>query len=171
MKNQISLWIRSVMMTILFPGFVVGYVPFALLLPAEISLPTPWLFTHSLALVMGALGLVILLRCVWEFAHFGKGTLAPFDEPQKLVVQGLYRYVRNPMYVGVVLMLFGEALFFRSWVILAWAGAFFVLSSTFVMLYEEHRLQEKFGASYKQYCKSVGRWIPGKPYTPVEEVA
>lgn len=165
-RTQILLWARSVLMTILFPGFVAGFVPFFFLLPPEIQAPGAWSLHHYMAATLIGSGLAILLRCIWEFGYFGKGTLAPFDEPQKLVVQGLYRYVRNPMYVGVLLILLGEAWFFRSTDVMIYAGIFFLVSSLFVIVYEERRLRWKFGEEYENYSKQVRRWVPGKPYHP-----
>ena len=99
-----------------------------------------------------------------EFARFGKGTLAPFDETQKLVVVGLYRYVRNPMYVGVMLILLGESWFFWSGRLLAYSGFCFIMSNILVMGYEERRLRYKYGEGYRRYCRHVGRWILGTSY-------
>ena len=139
-----SLAIRSVLMTTLFPGFVVGLVPFAFILDAP-RFPTEQLLaSHYGGLFMILLGLAVLFRSIWEFAHYGRGTLAPFDEPQKLVIQGLYKYVRNPMYVGVYSILLGEAMFFQSADILIWFTIFFVASNAVVILFEEPNLKNKY---------------------------
>ncbi|MGH9905327.1 MAG: methyltransferase family protein, partial [Pyrinomonadaceae bacterium] len=87
----------------------------------------------------------------------------PVDPPKHLVVRGLYRYVRNPMYVLVVIVLIGEAIFFMSLAVLIWAGVFIVLASLFVMFYEEPYLRRRFGESYERYTQTVGRWIPRYP--------
>jgi len=155
-------------MTILFPGTVVGYIPFRFLVPSSIPGPGVWSASQYVAASVIGVGLAILLRCVWEFAHYGRGTLAPFDEPRKLVVQGLYRYVRNPMYVGVLLILLGESWFFWSRQLLVYTVLFFVAATILVMAYEELRLRSKFGIEYEQYCRKVGRWVPGRPYRDID---
>ena len=78
-------------------------------------------------------------------------------------MSGLYRYVRNPMYVGVVSMLLGEALFFRSNALLVYAAGFWITTHLFILLYEEPVLRRQFGESYVRYCRTVNRWIPRKP--------
>ncbi len=111
-------------------------------------------------LVAIALGASILIRCIVDFARVGRGTLAPVDPPLTLVIRGLYRYVRNPMYVGVVLVLLGESALFGSTSLLLYAALFFLLANLFVMVYEEPSLRARFGEPYEQYRRSVGRWIP-----------
>ena len=111
-------------------------------------------------MILGALG---LLWSIWQFFAEGRGTLAPVDPPKHLVIHGLYRYVRNPMYVSVMLILLGEAAFFASLAILIEAGIFFFVTSLFIRVYEEPFLRREFGESYDEYQKSVGRWIPRWP--------
>ena len=100
------------------------------------------------------------LWCAWDFATAGQGTPAPIDAPKHLVVRGLYRFVRNPMYVGVLLMLTGESRAFRSLRILIYAAIVFVFFNLFVIFYEEPALTRKFGAEYDEYMRRVPRWIP-----------
>jgi protein-S-isoprenylcysteine O-methyltransferase Ste14 len=161
-----SLWlaIRSVAMTILFPGIVAGYVPYRILTPARFEQLGGWEATALLGVFCFGIGLILLVLCVVDFARIGRGTLAPFDEPRKLVVRGLYRYVRNPMYVAVVLMLVGESCLFWAPALLAYACGVFVAFNGFVFLYEEPRLAAKYGSEYEHYRENVGRWIPGAPY-------
>jgi protein-S-isoprenylcysteine O-methyltransferase Ste14 len=101
-----------------------------------------------------------LLWCIWEFFSKGRGTLAPIDPPKNLVVQGLYRYVRNPMYVSVLTILIGEAIFFLSAPVLIEAGIFVVMTHLFITFYEEPALRRQFGDEYERYSRKVGRWIP-----------
>jgi len=114
------------------------------------------------AAVPSALGFAVALRCIWDFGWTGRGTPAPFVPPQKLVVVGFYRYVRNPMYVGFIAgwvglwVIFGRAS--RTAVIVALVAIVGV--ALFVQLYEEPTLREKFGADYEEYCRNVPRWIP-----------
>jgi protein-S-isoprenylcysteine O-methyltransferase Ste14 len=117
---------------------------------------------RPLGWIVIAVGAVIGLPCVWQFAWRGLGTPAPFDPPRRLVVSGPYRYVRNPMYIGMGLVFAGEALTFPHlaagmWIEMAVAA---VLVSVFVMAYEEPALRRTFGADYDEYARNVGRWIP-----------
>ena len=158
--------LRSLFFTILLPGTVTVLIPWRIVsregrLPLRVE--SPWQY---LALVPVAVGTAILARCIWEFASRGRGTLAPIDPPRRLVVTGLYRYVRNPMYVGVLTVLLGEAALFRSVALLEYAAVFFVIANVFVLLYEEPALRRRFGESYEHYCRAVHRWIPGRPYPP-----
>jgi protein-S-isoprenylcysteine O-methyltransferase Ste14 len=107
--------------------------------------------------MIGATG---LLACIWQFFSEGRGTLAPIDAPKQLVVRGLYKYVRNPMYVSVVTVLIGETTLFRSTAILIEALVFMLLAYLFVVFYEEPTLRRLFGDAYEKYSQTVGRWIP-----------
>ena len=107
------------------------------------------------------LGASIYLWCAWDFTFAGKGTPAPIDPPKQLVVRGLYRYVRNPMYVGVGSVLIGEAVLFQSLALAAYVAAVLLVFSLFVVFYEEPALTRKFGESYRRYREAVPRWIPG----------
>ena len=151
-------------MTVLFPAIVTCYIPYRLLSPIDLDKTSEWALGQYAGGTMIAAGVGILLTCVWEFAHIGRGTLAPFDEPRKLVVSGLYRYVRNPMYVGVMLILLGEAWFFGAKSLLIWAGLCFCAFNLFIMGYEEIRLSAKFGGDYEEYRRKVGRWIPRRQH-------
>ena len=147
--------VKTVIFTILVPGTV------AMVLPRVIGTDASALTLYSsIGFVPMVLGAAIYLWCAWDFATAGQGTPAPIDAPRRLVVRGLYRYVRNPMYVGVLTVLFGESIVFRSTRIFTYALVVCVFFSLFVMLYEEPALKRKFGASYEEYLKSVPRWIP-----------
>ncbi len=117
------------------------------------------------SVLLGVLGLSIYFRCLWAFARTGRGTPAPIDAPKVRVVEGLYRYVRNPIYLGVLLLLIGEAGFFETWRLLIYAVVAFLFFHFFVVWYEEPNLPRKFGEPYKRYCQHVSRWIPGRRYT------
>jgi protein-S-isoprenylcysteine O-methyltransferase Ste14 len=125
------------------------------------GIPTPKAFEAGALPLIG--GVAILFRCIRDFAVVGRGTLAPIDPPKNLVVSGLYRYVRNPMYVGVLLVLLGEALLFASVSLLIYAAAFFVGAHLFIVLYEEPTLRRRFGESYERYTRTVQRWLPRTP--------
>src|SRR2546425_7124410 len=158
------LLLRALFWTILMPGTVTIYVPYRILSHGEAAPPTHWGLWQWLALPVAALGAVILLHCIVAFATVGRGTLSPLDAPHHLVVRGLYRYVRNPMYWGVLLILLSEALFFASVPLLEYAAGCPLLVHLFVVLYEEPHLRRRFGDSYALYCQAVHRWLPGKPY-------
>ena len=114
------------------------------------------------AIVLMSIGAAIMLKCVWDFAWMGRGTPAPWDPPRRLVVTGLYRYVRNPMYVGMGTFLLGEALLLpeitRGMLIVM--AAAWVTVTAFIMLYEEPTLRRLFADDYRNYCSHVRRWIP-----------
>lgn len=115
---------------------------------------------RMLGLIPMAAGVAVLLWCVWDFATYGRGTLAPIDPPKKLVQRGLYGLVRNPMYVGGLLILLGETIFFESWGILLWMLLAAFSFHLFVVHYEEPTLRKKFGHGYDEYLRSVPRWLP-----------
>lgn len=157
------LFLRSLFFTILFPGTVTVFIPYWLVSSVTVMhRPGPGSL-HFFGLPLMVAGGIGLLGCIWQFFAEGRGTLAPVDPPKHLVVRGLYHSVRNPMYVCVVLVLLGEAIFFQSQAILIEAGVFFLCTHLFVTLYEEPALRKQFGASYEDYVQKVGRWIPRLP--------
>lgn len=113
-----------------------------------------------LALLLWPVGTLAILYCFWEFVFKGRGTPAPIDPPKELVVSGLYRYVRNPIYVCVLLILLGHFLWFGFWSLLVYSGLTFLVTHLFVSLYEEPTLRKRFGTSYEDYLSRVPRWIP-----------
>ena len=152
--------LKTLLFTVIAPGAVTVYIPYWLLsLPsAPASLPIGFLrYFGWLPMLLGA---AIYFWCAWDFTFAGKGTPAPIDPPKELVVRGLYRYVRNPMYVGVLTLLAGEVLFFASRRLFIYAAVAFSFFHLFVIFYEEPALQQKFGESYRRYCETVPRWLP-----------
>ena len=108
-----------------------------------------------------AAGIALYFACAfWGFALRGKGTPLPIDPPKKLVVEGPYGLVRNPMYWSVASVMLGEAAVFHSVALAELAVAFFAGVNLFVLLYEEPALRRKFGAEYEEYCRRVPRWLP-----------
>ena len=115
-----------------------------------------------LAAIPSVLGFAVALRCIWDFGWTGRGTPVPVAPPQKLVVVGFYRYVRNPMYVGFAFGWIG------LWIIFGHANPVAIMSVAtvalgihlFVLLYEEPTLRKKFGDDYIEYCRNVRRWWP-----------
>jgi protein-S-isoprenylcysteine O-methyltransferase Ste14 len=103
---------------------------------------------------------VIYVWTAFDLAWTGRGTPAPVDPPRRLVSRGLYRYVRNPMYVGVLLVIVGEALLRGSWQTIEYAAVVATMFAGLVVLLEEPLLRSQFGASYSKYCAEVPRWLP-----------
>jgi protein-S-isoprenylcysteine O-methyltransferase Ste14 len=149
--------LRSLLFLVLAPGMVAGYFPLALLRNGP-RLETG-LFVY-LAFPLWLVGAVILLWSFWNFLIQGRGTPAPIDPPKELVATGFYRYVRNPMYVGVLAIIIGHFLWFGYWNLLIYAVIVFIAFHLFVVLYEEPTLKRNFGASYEDYLQKVPRWIP-----------
>ena len=151
--------IKTIIFTIFIPGTVTILVPYWLL-SSSAAPPIQLGLLRYLGALPLSTGVAIYCWCAWDFTFAGRGTPAPFDPPRELVVRGLYRYVRNPMYVGIVSILLGEALLFASWRLFAYTAFAFIFYSLIVVLYEEPALRHKFGESYRQYCKHVRRWLP-----------
>jgi protein-S-isoprenylcysteine O-methyltransferase Ste14 len=155
--------LKTLLFTILVPGTVTVLVPYLLLTPGFQLFPVEIGALRILGLPPILLGAMTYLWCAWDFTFIGRGTPAPIDPPKELVVKGLYRYVRNPMYVGITLVLLGEALLFESAILFLYAGFLLVCAHLFIVYYEEPTLRRLFGTSYESYCKSVSRWISGLP--------
>jgi len=150
--------LRALFFVLLLPGTVAGYIPFRILQTTS-RLRVPDLGISSVAAaVLAVAGVAVLLKCVWDFFAVGKGTLAPIDPPKYLVVQGLYRFTRNPMYNGVLAVLIGEAWFFTCVPLIEYALFVLVLFHLFVVFYEEPTLESNFGESYQVYRRAVPRW-------------
>jgi len=152
--------LNTILFTIVVPGTVAGYIPYRLAdrFAHRASGALEWL-----GVVAIVLGTAIYFRCAWEFAVRGLGTPAPIAPTKFLVTTALHRYIRNPMYVGVALVIVGEATLFRSSHILEYAAFMLTAAHTFVVLYEEPTLSRQFGESYEQYRRTVPRWIPKFP--------
>ena len=155
------LWLRALVSFLTCPAIVAGLIPILLVRGHDVY--TGWL-TFSLP-VLGV-GLFALLWCVRDFYVSGRGTLAPWDPPKRLVVVGMYRFVRNPMYVAVLTVLFGWSLLYRSWLL---AGYAVVLATVFhfrVVLHEEPWLERQFGVDWQDYAARVPRWWPARLSPP-----
>ena len=150
------LLLKNLLFTVFVPGTVAGYVPWRLTRFESTASGLPLVIAFGLF----AIGAAIYTWCVWDFAFYGRGTPAPIDQPKKLVIRGLYRYIRNPMYTGVLTVILGWALLYRSVEVLVYAFAAAVFFHLFAILYEEPHLQRVFGDQYEDYRKRVGRWLP-----------
>lgn len=151
---------RAVTYAVLFIGLVLIFVPASILSWSGIVYPQNIGAPQIAGVIVGAAGAVIALWCVFTFSTIGKGTPAPFDPPRRLVIQGPYRFVRNPMYIGAGVALASAALFYESLPLLGYTCVFFLITHLFVMFYEEPTLRRTFGQDYEAYCHKVGRWWP-----------
>ena len=157
---------------IVLPVTVAGIIP-ALILTSYPPRPgwglaAPLSYVPMLvALALIAAGLTLILTTIRMFVTLGKGTLAPWDPPQKLVVTGIYRYVRNPMISGVVALILGQALLLGSFPLLLYALVVFAINAVYIPLSEEPGLRRRFGQPYDDYTSQVPRWLPRRtPYSP-----
>jgi protein-S-isoprenylcysteine O-methyltransferase Ste14 len=154
---------RNTIISILFvifggPGFVLVYVPFWITrfrIPA--SEPV-WQLALAAALI-GA-GVAPLIESATRFVRVGRGTLVPTAPTEHLVVSGIYRHVRNPMYVGVLIALAGEAMLFEARAMAFYAAIVWLVTHLFVSLYEEPTLTRRYGNEYLRYRGHVARWLP-----------
>ena len=159
MRKVLAL-IGSAIFLVVAPGFVAGLVPWWI---SHWQLEGPFLGLQVFRLagaLLVAMGLIGLLNSFVRFALQGLGTPAPVFPTRHLVVAGLYRYVRNPMYIAVVMTILGQALIFGNAGLLEYGGIVWLLFHLFVLLYEEPTLRATFGAEYDSFCAEVPRWIP-----------
>ncbi|HWA25254.1 MAG TPA: isoprenylcysteine carboxylmethyltransferase family protein [Lacunisphaera sp.] len=133
--------------------------------------PAAWAAPQFGGAVLVALGAITMLACVWIFISRGRGTPAPFDPPVKFVRRGLYKWVRNPMYLGLLAFVGGEGLFLRSGDIGVYWVCLVCSLHLLVVLYEENALRRQFGAMYEDYKRDVSRWLPRKPKPMLQTVA
>ena len=163
MKVKISEILPAFLGTLLYLFLLLPF--FLIWIPHRILSSPEYIYHFDLGgvrlfgLVLIALGFVIYIICSGSFVFIGKGTPIPFTPTKELIVTGLYRFVRNPLYIAGVLVLTGEAILFQSLGILIYCLVMFGIFNVHVRM-EETSLTEKFGASYQEYCKSVDRWIP-----------
>ena len=148
---------KSLLYLIVEAGLFALYIPLALLRTGR-RIETG--IISLLAIPLWLIGGVIVLWCFWDFTFKGRGTPVPIDPPKELVVTGFYRFVRNPIYVGVMSIFLGHFLWFGYWALLIYTVFAFIGVHFFVILYEEPTLKRKFGAAYEDYLKRVPRWIP-----------
>ena len=154
-RAEERLFVRALLAFLVLPGMVAGVIP-ALIAATDTGVHA----NHPIGLTMLAVGLVLLLWCVRDFYVAGKGTLAPWAPPKHLVVVGLYRFVRNPMYIAVLTIVLGWSVVFGSvWLAVYWI-ALAVGFHLRVVLYEEPRLRQQFGRQWDTYAAATARWRP-----------
>lgn len=159
--------VGSAIFFVLAPGVVAGLVPWWLTgWRSRDPLPV-WVAARVLGMALVATGLGILVQAFARFVSEGWGTPAPVAPPQLLVIGGLYRYVRNPMYLAVLAIIAGQALALGQLGLLAYAGVVAIAFILFVRAYEELNLHEKFGTAYDAYRRAVPGWWPRRhPWEP-----
>jgi protein-S-isoprenylcysteine O-methyltransferase Ste14 len=144
------------LISFILPFIVLILVPYWI----EKDLSVKYFSALVVGLALMTLGLLIIIPNIINFITIGKGTLAPWSPTKRLVITGMYRYVRNPMIIGVLIVLIGESTAILSLPVFIWAIIFFIINNIFFLLYEEPNLEKKFGATYKNYKKNVPRWLP-----------
>ena len=161
--------VGSAVFFLVAPGVVVGLIPWLLTRwqPRE---PLPyWAPMRVLGVILLVAGLIALVQAFVRFVVEGFGTPAPVAAPERLVVGGVYRYVRNPMYVAVLGSIVGQALLLGRLALLLYAGAAWLVVAAFVRWYEEPTLTRRFGADYEAYRSAVPAWWPRlRPWKPSE---
>ena len=155
--TRVSAVAGSILFFFLAPGTVAGVLPW--LISGWVQRPA-YAWVHYAGVALIAAGLFALIEAFGRFALQGIGTPAPIAPTKHLVVTGLYRYVRNPMYVAVVAICFGQAMLFADWSLALYAAVVWLGFHAFVTLYEEPTLKKSFGTAYENYCEHVGRWRP-----------
>ncbi|MEA3245797.1 MAG: isoprenylcysteine carboxylmethyltransferase family protein [Gemmatimonadota bacterium] len=159
MARAAWLFLRVLGFTVLLPCSILAWAPYYWIAgPRRVQSRWPPGAGDALPLTLVALGAVVYAVCAWRFATEGNGTPAPWDPPRRLVTGGLYRWVRNPMYVGIPIALIGEAWWLRSPAMAAYTAAVAIAFHLRVVLYEEPKLRELFGAEFEAYARRVKRW-------------
>ena len=158
------IWVRTFLFTIFVPGTVAGWGPYWLVTGHSnlLDKPDP---AHWLGTIPFLLGLAIYASTAWEFGAKGKGTPGPWDAPRELVKTALHAWVRNPMYIGVLLVILGQAALWESRMLVWYAGWVALGFHVFVLTVEEPMLEHLFGEAYLKYKRDVPRWIPRRPRT------
>jgi protein-S-isoprenylcysteine O-methyltransferase Ste14 len=171
MKELHRRWIVSLMLPLVF---LVGF-PMAVIVLKDTN-RIPWLAAHPLnilsmicGILVGLLGLWLLIATIPLYLRLTAGTNMPWEPAPELIIEGVYRYVRNPMHMGVFLVMLGEGLALRSKGMLSFAWVAALLHLFYIPLSEERGLERRFGQAYRDYKAQVPRWIPRwTPWTPEE---
>src|SRR5918992_1678104 len=159
--------VGSAVFFVVAPGTVVGLIPW-LLTRWQVRQPVPyWAPMRVLGAILLVAGLIVLVQAFVRFVVEGLGTPAPIAAPQRLVVGGLYHYVRNPMYVAILAAIVGQALLLGQLGLLLYAAALWLITAAFVRWYEEPTLTRRFGVDYEAYRRAVPAWWPRlRPWKP-----
>jgi len=149
---------KTLAFMVLVPGTVAIVVPSIIVKSAVPVAMLQSSFPYNLGLLPAMAGLSICLWCFWDFINKGNGTPSPLDPPKQLVVAGLYRFVRNPMYIGIILIILGEAILYTSFLLMLYSAILLVIFHIRVVYHEEPKLRVEFGENYANYLVSVPRW-------------
>jgi protein-S-isoprenylcysteine O-methyltransferase Ste14 len=152
--------LEAFLATIIVPGVACFIVPFTILRATGVSLDRPVGIVQLFSIALAGLGSAMVIWVSTTFVREGKGTPVPLNPPTRFVAGGLYRYMRNPMYVGALTILMAEALYFGSIWLLVYAAGLWLAFHLFLVLWEEPQLKRRFGAAYERYLEQVPRWLP-----------
>ena len=158
MNARIPLWLRWATFTALFPGTIAGYLPFYIA-GGTARWPDSLTSLRWFGMAPILVGIGIYLSTSWHFGTKGAGTPAPYDAPRKLVISGLHRWSRNPMYIGVMSCILGEAMLWHSRAVLTYLPVVWLAFHLRVLSYEEPTLRGLFGAEFERYVATVPRWF------------
>lgn len=158
------LWIKVILLFIAVPGIADVLLPWLILTGGKaLNFPAFGIW-QGVALFFILSGLAAVIWVCLEFIRYGHGTPAPFDPPRKFVAHGLYKWVRNPMYLGAGLLIpLGEALYFQSWGLVLYTAIVLLFLHLYIVYREEPELERRFGKPYLKYKRTVSRWIPKPP--------
>ena len=159
-RQTVFVLIRTLTYASIFIAFFLVLLPERILAEIGMIRPDTSAVLQVAGLFLLSAGAILAVWSILTFAFIGRGTPAPFDPPRRLVVRGPYRYVRNPMYIGALLVLSGITVYYASTALLSYTLLFFVIVHLFVLFYEEPTLRQKFGTDYNSYKQTVHRWRP-----------
>jgi protein-S-isoprenylcysteine O-methyltransferase Ste14 len=157
-RVDVSAVAKTLLFTAVVPGTVAGIVPWTIRADSAVAARGAELVAAAVVIVFGIA--VYFYTAFWSFAAIGGGTPAPIAPTKILVVQGLHRFVRNPMYIGVGLVIGGQAWMFHSLALAVYVAFMLLAAHLFVLFYEEPTLRKRYGEEYERYRASVPRWIP-----------
>jgi protein-S-isoprenylcysteine O-methyltransferase Ste14 len=152
------------------PGIIAGLIPWLLTGGWQVREPVAyWALMRVIGVILLVAGVIVVIQAFVRFVVEGFGTPAPVAAPERLVVGGVYRYVRNPMYVAILATMVGQALLLGQLGLLLYAAAIWLIAAAFVRFYEEPTLTRRFGADYEAYRRAVPAWWPRlRPWEPHE---
>jgi protein-S-isoprenylcysteine O-methyltransferase Ste14 len=156
-QDRVSAAIGSAFFFLIAPGIVVGFIPWSITRWQLADAPWP---IAALGILLVVAGLAVLIDCFVRFAWQGVGTPAPVAPTRHLVVTGAYRYVRNPIYVALVVIILGQVLMFASLPLFVYGALAWLAFHIFVLVYEEPTLRQTYGAEYEAFTSAVPRWFP-----------
>ena len=164
-RSVTALWAKSLLNAVLFFALFMLLLPWGAHRLLSASVPIPAGVRSWLGGFLFAGGLALWIHCLDTFSRRGKGTPFPLDAPRELVSSGLFGIMRNPIMLGELMVIWGEAIYFASLGVLIYAAAASIAAHVMIVRVEEPELRERFGGGYEAYCRSVPRWLPRWPGT------